>query len=384
MVTASVKVDHVAHVSDVLNRVDWNFTNARTRGGVHGIHPYPAKFIPQIPRQLLQLIGPRPPAVVFDPFCGSGTTLVEAQLAGYRTIGVDLNPIATLISRVKTDCNSPPLSSAARRIVRAAKQSHVKIPPIPRIDHWFTTEAQRALAGLHDEVSRETSDSLREGLKLALSAITVRVSNQDGETRYAAVKKNVSEEQVFLFFQRAADKIDAARSYYQNQLFDTPRFSSRLLTADILSVTPKDIGPVDLVITSPPYPNAYEYWLYHKYRMYWLGFDPIAVRESEIGARPHFFKKNPHTSEDFQRQMGIVFKLLSSVMSTGSLACFVVADSMIRGEIVDNVKLLANAGNSNHFRVVTTISRDVPDTRKTFNPVNGRIVKESLVVFGRC
>ncbi|MDE0081742.1 MAG: hypothetical protein OXT72_03725 [Gammaproteobacteria bacterium] len=260
----------------------------------------------------------------------------------------------------------------------------MKIPPIPRIDHWFTTEAQRALAGLHDEVSRETSDSLREGLKLALSAITVRVSNQDGETRYAAVKKNVSEEQVFLFFQRAADKIDAARSYYQNQLFDTPRFSSRLLTADILSVTPKDIGPVDLVITSPPYPNAYEYWLYHKYRMYWLGFDPIAVRESEIGARPHFFKKNPHTSEDFQRQMGIVFKLLSSVMSTGSLACFVVADSMIRGEIVDNVKLLANAGNSNHFRVVTTISRDVPDTRKTFNPVNGRIVKESLVVFGRC
>ena len=43
-------------------------------------------------------------------------------------------------------------------------------------------------------------------------------------------------------------------------------------------------------MTSPPYPNAYEYWLYHKYRMYWLGMDPIAVRQQEIGARPHYFR----------------------------------------------------------------------------------------------
>ena len=48
---------------------------------------------------------------------------------------------------------------------------------------------------------------------------------------------------------------------------------------------PSDIPRrVGLVITSPPYPNAYEYWLYHKYRMYWLGLDPIAVKKQEIGA----------------------------------------------------------------------------------------------------
>ena len=84
-------------------------------------------------------------------------------------------------------------------------------------------------------------------------------------------------------------------------------------------------------VFSPPYPNAYEYWLYHKYRMYWLGMDPISVREREIGARPNYFKKNPHTAADFECQMGRVFALLARVVVPGGHACFQVGDSIIRG-----------------------------------------------------
>ena len=58
------------------------------------------------------------------------------------------------------------------------------------------------------------------------------------------------------------------------------------------------------LVTSPPYPNAYEYWLYHKYRMYWLGFDPIPIRENEIGARPHYFKTNHQDETDENNEPG--------------------------------------------------------------------------------
>ena len=77
---------------DRLTAADWHFATAKTQTGVHGIHPYPAKFIPQIPRQLIEILAPSAGSVVFDPFCGSGTTLVEAQSAGYSSVGVDSQP----------------------------------------------------------------------------------------------------------------------------------------------------------------------------------------------------------------------------------------------------------------------------------------------------
>ena len=75
---------------------------------------------------------------------------------------------------------------------------------------------------------------------------------------------------------------------------------SEVLAKDILAVRHDELPyKFGLVITSPPYPNAYEYWLYHKYRMYWLGEDPLAVRRAEIGARPHYFRRNPEPQTTF-------------------------------------------------------------------------------------
>src|SRR5207247_2783717 len=111
---------------------------------------------------------------------------------------------------------------------------------------------------------------------------------------------------------------------------------ARVMTGDAATAAAKlDSDSLAAAIFSPPYPNAYEYWLYHKYRMYWLGFDPISVREVEIGARPHFFKKNHHTADDFERQMAGVFRLLDRTLRPSGIACFVVADSLIHGRIVD-------------------------------------------------
>src|SRR5207249_5998698 len=73
-----------------------------------GLHPYPARMVPDIARKLISTYS-EPGDVVYDPFCGSGTTLVEAGLQDRHGIGVDLNPFAVLLTRVKTSPMDPEL-----------------------------------------------------------------------------------------------------------------------------------------------------------------------------------------------------------------------------------------------------------------------------------
>jgi hypothetical protein len=372
-------------IATKLGSVSWDFADARTNGGPHAIHPYPAKFIPQIPRNLIELFHPGHDAPVLDPFCGSGTTLVEAWLAGLPCIGIDLNPLATLVAKVKTTPLSKPLPPLARDVCRAARKcvaaGRIQIPPIPRVDHWFPGHVQQALAALVTEINGVSDGDAADALKVALSSIIVRVSNQDSDTRYAAVEKNVTQEGVWTAFERATSSVGTALSEVSDNLFrQRPRV--RILTKDLMAVEPEEIGAgVGLVVTSPPYPNAYEYWLYHKYRMYWLGMDPVAVREREIGARPHYFKKRHQTAADFERQMGRCFGLLLQVMRPGALACFIVGRSVIHGRQIDNEALLERAAAPHGFRKAASIQRNIAVNRKSFNLAHGTINREGIVVF---
>jgi DNA modification methylase len=333
-----------------LSESDWNFTDAYTRGATHGIHSYPAKFIPQIPRALIAALHPGDGSAVMDPFCGSGTTLVEAALAGHPAVGIDLHPLACLLSKVKVTPLSGSLTAAAEAAIERAQASKVALPTIPALDHWFQKAVQGPLASLMYSIESVRDPDMRDALRIVASSIIVRVSNQESDTRYAAVAKAVHKESVWSLFRSAAESIEQSISETWDGLFVPPPVT--LLNRDVLTVRASEINiPVSLVVTSPPYPNAYEYWLYHKYRMYWLGMDPIAVREKEIGARPHYFKRRPQTSEDFERQMGSVFALIAEVLTPGGHACFQIGNSKIRGELIDNAAILTRAAERNRFRM---------------------------------
>ena len=369
---------------DQFHSMDWTFEKAKTNIGLHSIHPYPARFVPQIPRHLIELFQPLVNGPVLDPFCGSGTTLVESQAQGIASFGIDVNPIAALISGVKTNPPCQEISPTATRLASLAEASPDASPPtIPRLAHWFSPGAILALAKLTRVLSDVTEPVMNNALRVALSRIIVRVSRQDSDTRYAAVDRFVEESDVYRLFVESARALDAVFKVEHSNMFRRGA-PSQVITQDVLTVEPQELPyQFGLIITSPPYPNAYEYWLYHKYRMYWLGENPLAVRSAEIGARPHYFKRNPETPDDFRRKMSHCFGLFRQVTLPDALVCMIIGRSIIKGKIIDNAKLLCAAAAEHDFRHLASTTRRIPTTRKAFNPVHGTINTEALLVFQR-
>jgi DNA modification methylase len=371
-------IESLQPVCSILSSVDWSFKQRSRVPAIENIHPYPAKFIGEIPRYLIKCLPIPKGTIVLDPFCGSGTTLFEAQRAGLQSIGIDLNPIACLISRVKTSNFQEGFINKVQKIISKAQNNNsLKPPDIPNLDHWFNRDIQLAISALLNDISNPEYRPWSDQLKLSLSSILVRVSNQDSDTRYAAILKNVRRQDVFELFFRSAKKLSNA---LLDRTWELP--ITKVIEHDTLTVNPSQINTnVGLVITSPPYPNAYEYWLYHKYRMWWLGFDPISVKEKEIGARAHFFKKNHHTANHFKNQMEKTFKLINSVMVKGGYACFIVGRSKIHGEIVDNGNIIEQVADEVRFEKVYRVERELNANRKSFNLSHANIKTESLLVF---
>jgi DNA modification methylase len=361
-------------------QVDWSFPQSSSKRSIHSIHPYPAKFIPEIPRELIKLYAPPKGTCILDPFCGSGTTLVEAQSSGYESIGIDLNPIACLISRVKTRCAPLNIIGKAKNVLlEANKVDASDVVGIPNVDHWFKESVKRRIHQIKECIFRIDED-YQDIFFLALSSIIVRVSNQDSDTRYAAVEKKVDQESVDAYFLTAVARL----ANLLPSVLEDKRPLASVIEKNILSVHASEVSKkVGLVITSPPYPNAYEYWLYHKYRMYWLGKNPLQVKKDEIGARAHYFKKNHATIEDFRLQMTSVFELLRQVCIAGAKVCFVVGRSKIHKRLYDNAELVREVAEQVGFSHVETFSREIKSQRKSFNLSHAEIKKESIVVVER-
>lgn len=212
---------------------------------------------------------------------------------------------------------------------------------------------------------------------MALSSVIVRVSNQESDTRYAAIRKNIERSDVFDLFLNSCEKLSRALDARSWAL--TP---AKIIEGDSLKIKPEKIGhPVGLLITSPPYPNAYEYWLYHKYRMWWLGFDPIAVKDKEIGARAHFFKRNHHTEDNFWVQMRGAFALIDAVLVETGFACFVIGRSKIHGKIIDNADTIKMIAQERGMCLVSRFDRVISPNRKSFNLSHANIKTETIIIF---
>ena len=119
-----------ANVAELISDGEqWNFHDEDTTEHLHGLHPYPAKFIPQIPRAAIERWTKRGD-LVYDPFCGCGTTLLEARLLGRPSVGVDNNAVACLVSRAKTASYRSSDVVAARNFLLSLDDVLTKAKPV--------------------------------------------------------------------------------------------------------------------------------------------------------------------------------------------------------------------------------------------------------------
>lgn len=364
---------------------DWTFA---TRARSEEFHPYPARYIPEIPRQVIELAAPGA-GPIFDPFCGSGTTLFAARSLGYDAIGNDINPVACLISRVRsTPLTQDELASVrdlAAEVVGAAREATsvgATVQAIPRVDHWFDMPSQLAMAGATRAlVGASAPPRVVDAVRAGISAATVRISKQESDTRYAAVEQNRSQDECASILGQSLSRVASWIERHSLALSASAHVTVGEGDAQKLDWIPDE--SVGLACFSPPYPNAYEYWLYHKYRMYWLGFDPIAVRNIEMGARPHYSKKNGLDESDFQAQMTNVYRELGRVLRPGALSVALIGDSVIAGRLINNGELLASAAGQASLRIVGIMERPIAVNRSSFNRAHSRARSSEHIVIVR-
>ncbi|MGH8250463.1 MAG: DNA methyltransferase [Steroidobacteraceae bacterium] len=380
-----------------LRSLDWDFVGAKTNYLTHGLHPYPAKFIPQIPNALIQELS-SVGEVVADIFCGSGTTLVEALTLKRHAVGVDANPLACLITEAKTTpleaeelttlrqlvLNSAVLSEQVAdatqqgRLFAPNQPLHGVVPEGKAIQFWFEPFVVDELAQIRSWAEAIGSPAARTLARVALSSIIVAVSRQDSDTRYVRRQKNLVPGDVLKRFSKALE--DAVREAAELTELLEPRFSRRVINASVLDSP--EVGDIDLVVSSPPYPNAYSYHLYHMTRMLWLGMDQPTFKRAEIGSHRKYSAKGPRaaTHKTFAGEMDRIFAWLATRLKAGRFACFVVGDSIIGGRRYNNADTMAIGAADYGFTEVARIERRLQDTKKAFNPVIGKIRQEHILI----
>lgn len=330
----------------------------------HGMHPYPAKFIPHIPRALISAYAPET-GTVWDPMCGSGTALIEASITGRRAIGTDINPISTLASRAKTVQLSGKSRSMLREVMGtlAMRASDVRngqpvpeapIPDFHNRDHWFSNAVCLELADARRIIRKVQDEDARTVGLCSFSATIVAVSNQESETRWRALPTSVAPGSVYTRLEsRLRDALAGLEAYA----------AKRPATVDVFladaRAAPLESESVDFVVTSPPYANSHDYYLYNKLRLFWLDHAVHSVQAAEIGSRNRHSDRKEGV-ETYLDAMGAVLSETRRVLRPKGLAAFVVADAVIRGVLHDMGELLteraavAGLSSVDHFSFAHT------------------------------
>lgn len=280
-----------------------------TRYSVHGLHEYKGKFNPQIVRATANLLrlGLDHKARILDPFCGSGTSLVEAAHMGWDALGTDINPLAILISNAKiqalkipgdtledacqrlaarlerqiagVDCDEPFPDRTARSLIENAK---CRLPNESYLQNWFTTSVLIQLRLISTEIASIADRRIRDVANVILSNILRDVSLQDPadlrirrrsnpQGNYPAVAQFIN-----LLRQRTQNIVAAAR------VLGTVRGRQRAMLGDSRRALPGLSASFDAVITSPPYATALPYLDTQRLSLAFLGLlSPKELRTLE-------------------------------------------------------------------------------------------------------
>jgi DNA modification methylase len=362
----------------------------------HGLHKYPAKFFPELPRWIIRRFS-KENDLILDPFLGSGTTNVEARLLRRHSVGIDVDPFSRFLSKVKiTPIDKNELKSTQKYLLLSilnynpSKVSECDIPIFPYRDNWFNKEIVFELSYIRKTIETLDPDNdIKDFFRICFSSIIRSVSNADDNCTRTVIRKKLN---------KKVDPSDALKKFAEVILINVPKIIefSEKCPKDIDVIFPEDMDArniryeenrFDMALTSPPYANAVDYPRTHQLESYWLGLakgsltplkkkhvgtesvscieykkiHKIGICEADI-VIARIFKKDP-------RRAYIAFKYLDDmrknlievhrVLRKNGRYVIVVGNNKIRGELFENWKYIMKLAESIGFSVENYFASEI-------------------------
>jgi len=369
----------------------WSFsdkTRKDTAYITHGYHRYPAKFIPQLVSRLIEKYTKEGDLVV-DPFSGCGTTLVESKVMGRPSVGVDINPVAVLITKAKITPINPQKIEKAFAVLKDKLDKYsndikIKAPEHERIDYWFKPEEKKKLAFIFTEISKledqDTRDFFYCGFSNILKNCSIWLQKSNKPTRDLNKKPS---DPIPTFYKQIKMMMRGNEQFYQllkeKNYLDVP---SQVYCTDARTI-PVENNSVSLIVTSPPYVTSYEYADLHQLTALWLEYtkDLSDFRKRFIGTSYHnkkelilnsdiaekirneLLEKDKKTAEEvstYFSEMNQVFVEMKRILKKGGKICIVIGNTKLKGVEILNAEVFAEQLQNLGLKIVDIIKREIP------------------------
>ena len=370
---------------------EWAFESVRsTEQWTHGYHRYPAKFLPDVVRKIIEDYA-QDSTLIADLFAGCGTTLVEAKVHGISSVGTDINPVAQLITKVKTMALAPvALQQAYDALVKLfdeySESNYTGIKKHERIDYWFTQPQKAKIAFLYDKISLlDVGDDIKDFFYVCISHILKNCSWWLQTSTKPQRDMEKKPEDPFEEFCRHCTKMINWNEKFYNELNEKEHLNTACeIHLDDARHTSIPSGSINAIITSPPYVTSYEYADIHQLTAYWMEYmsDIHEFRKKFIGSSfsgnisltvsgskqaqkivNALAEKSMHIARDvaqYFNDMQEVAKEMSRVLAPNGYACIVIGNTKIKEVQIKSAEVffefLRNAG----LRKVNVIKRSIP------------------------
>ena len=380
-----------------LDSLDWESKDASTRYLTHSYHPYSAKYIPQIPRYLISNLTNRND-LILDNFVGSGTTLVESKILGRHAIGVDINPLACLVAKVKiTNIQESDLKRISAVCIsiredilklRASREynntstfnqgpeliynnNHLmaKIPN-PNILKWFNKNVIYELLTIKLKIDLLEENHIRDFLLVAFSSILRSASNANsGFGNLMINKKPPNKGNIFEKFNRVANKM-AIKMEEFNQVTENDS-DIRIFNHDARNLKFLEDDTISFICSHPPYMASVPFAEYQKLSLWWLGFSQQELENKLIGGR----RARNDTAERFFQDIFLALTEMKRVLQKNKYCCIVIGNPVYNNrEWHLNEMIKKNASD-----VGLTLLKEI--ARMKYRLTMGKMKREFIIIF---
>lgn len=332
-----------------LTQLDWDYEGDLSESAFSALHFHPGRFISQIPAALIGRLT-QPGDTVLDPFCGSGTTLLEAQRLGRRSIGIDVNPVSILIAKGKAHRQRAERIEMlmyghlnrliSLRLEASSKQSvQFALPPSTvQGAKWFhhATLLDLTLIWQYIESCRGSAQGL---LQFCFSCILMPACNETRHWGYVCDNtRPLSSRRVNVFnlFETAVSKLIEAykeRDQHRTENLHTVQLHCGDATSMLSRMNDES---VDLVVTSPPYFGVVDYVKSQRLTMEWFGYDISTHRSLETGARSK--RSRLAARQEYLDEIQEIFSQTARVMRRNAYCCIVIGQSLKREDYLDEME----------------------------------------------